>query len=432
MIKKFLIAIIVLLTLTAPRVTGAAELIKKGETLNLGRCIEIALANQPNILAAANTVRANESKVGQAKANYYPQIAWSSGYSRNYTAPSATGILAQGGEYDDYGSHLTLSQNIYDFGKTSGQVKTLSLNAASSRRDLDNVTSEIVFMVKQAYFDLLKVTQNRQVAAETVNQFQQHLDQARAFFRVGAKPKFDVTKAEVDLSNAKLTFLTAENSVKIAWVTLNNAMGVPGAPEYGVENALAYQPYEVVSLEEALKKAYAQRPDLQSIALKKESLEKSVDLAKTGYYPFITGTANYGFQGPDFPLYEGWMVGAQLNVPLFSGNLTRYQVEEARANLEVLKANEESLRQSIYLDVQQAYLNLQVARDQISTAALAVRQASENQDLANGRYAAGVGNPIEVTDSLVVQANARMAHVAALYNFKVAQAGIEKAMGLVK
>ena len=63
---------------------------------------------------------------------------------------------------------------------------------------------------------------------------------------------------------------------------------------------------------------------------------------------------------------------------------------------------------------------------------LAVRQASENLDLANGRYATGVGNPIEVTDSLVAQANARTAHVAALYNFKMAQAGLEKAMGVVK
>ncbi|HRR39907.1 MAG TPA: TolC family protein, partial [Syntrophales bacterium] len=96
----------------------------------------------------------------------------------------------------------------------------------------------------------------------------------------------------------------------------------------------------------------------------------------------------------------------------------------------VLKANEETLRQSIFLEVQQAWLNLQLARDQISAAELTVRQASENLDLANGRYAAGVGNPIEVTDSLVALANARMAHVAALYNYKIAQASMEKAMGV--
>ena len=157
---------------------------------------------------------------------------------------------------------------------------------------------------------------------------------------------------------------------------------------------------------------------------------KTIDLAKTGYYPYITGNANYGFESREFPLDKGWTVGAQLTVPIFSGNLTKYQVEEAKAALDVLKANEETLRQSIFLEVQQAWLNLQLARDQISAAELTVRQAGENLDLANGRYAAGVGNPIEVTDSLVALANARTAHVAALYNYKIAQASMEKAMGV--
>jgi hypothetical protein len=152
------------------------------------------------------------------------------------------------------------------------------------------------------------------------------------------------------------------------------------------------------------------------------SLAKAIDDKKI--------TANYGFDSQSFPLDRGWTVGAQLTFPIFSGYSTKYQVEEARATLDVLKANEENLRQSIYLDVQQAYLNLQVAKDQISTTELTVRQADENLELANGRYAAGVGNPIEVTDALVAQANAKTAYIAALYNYKIAQASIEKAMGV--
>ena len=62
--------------------------------------------------------------------------------------------------------------------------------------------------------------------------------------------------------------------------------------------------------------------------------------------------------GADFPLDQGWSIGAQLNVPLFSGFSTKYQVEEARANLDVLAANEALLRQTIYQDVKQAWLNL--------------------------------------------------------------------------
>jgi len=105
-------------------------------------------------------------------------------------------------------------------------------------------------------------------------------------------------------------------------------------------------------------------------------------------------------------------------------------VEEARANLNILKANEESLKQTIFLEVQGAYLTLRAAEEGIPTAKLGVEQAQENLDIANGRYAAGVGNPIEVTDAEVGLARARTSYIQTLYIDKVAVASLEKAMGM--
>lgn len=423
----FLISLLLIVPLNA----GAEELIKKGDTLDLRQCTEIALKKQPNIAAAMGNVNINQSRIGQAKANYYPQINWSSNYSRIYSKSDTASPRLYGGSdaYDLYQSNVTLSQNIYDFEKTSTQVKIQNLNLDSSRRDLENVSSQIVFGVKQAYFTVLQAKRNRDVAAETVQQFQQHLDQAKGFFEVGTKPKFDVTKAEVDLSNAKLNLIKVENAHQIARVNLNNAIGIPKAPEYNIVDDFGFQKYQI-SFNDALKQAYAGRPDLQSIITKKEASEKNIELQKKGYYPTLSGNAGYGFGGEDFPLDRGWNVGATLTFPLFSGFSTKYQVEEARANLDILRANEESLRQAIHLDVEQAYLNLQQTSESISTADLAVRQATENVELANGRYASGVGNPIEVTDALVSLSNAKTAYITALYDYKVAQASMEKAMGM--
>ncbi|MCX5843368.1 MAG: TolC family protein [Deltaproteobacteria bacterium] len=411
----------------SPLDAGAEVLIKRGDTLDLNQCIEIALKKQPNIVAAMGNVNINQSRVGQAKSTYYPQINWTSGYSR---ISPATGVLLKGGSaYDEYLSNVNLSQTIYDFEKTSTQVKIQNLNLDSSRSDLDNVASQIVFGVKQAYFGLLQAKRNRDVAAETVQQFQQHLDRAKGFFEVGTKPKFDVTKAEVDLSNAKLNLIKGENAFRIARVSLNNAIGMPEAPGYTIVDEFGFQLY-TTSLEDALKRAYTFRPDLLSLSAKREAAERTIELQKKGYYPTLSGNANYAFSGEEFPLEKGWTVGATLNFPLFSGLSTKYQVEEARANLQVLKANEEALKQSIHLDVEQAYLNLQQARDSITTTELTVRQATENFELANGRYTSGVGSPIEITDALVSLANAKTAYIAALYDYKVARASMEKAMGI--
>jgi outer membrane protein len=431
---KKIITFMVLLIFLIPFTAGAEEIIKKGESLNLNRCVEIALKMHPNITAARNTVNVNESRVGQAKANYYPQIDWSSNYSRiKPAAPSSGSSAGSFGSSDEsfnqYSTGFSLIQTIYDFGKTPSQVKIQNLNLDSSRSDLQNVTEQIILTVKQAYYGVVQAKYNRIVAEDTVKQTKQHLEQAKGFYSVGTKPKFDVTKAEVDLSNAKLNLIKNENAFKISIVNLNNAMGIPDAPEYTLDETMSFAKYEI-TLEDALTKAYQNRPDLKSLVSKREAAERSIELAKTGYYPVLSGNAGYNWSGEQFPLEDGWNVGASLSIPLFSGFLTKYQVEESKANLNVIKANEESLRQIIFLEVQEAYLTLRAAEDAIPTAKLGVEQAQENLDIANGRYAAGVGNPIEVTDAEVGLANARTFHIQVLYADKVAQASLEKAMGL--
>ncbi len=406
-----------------PAAALAAAPIRQGDTLDLQRCIAIALERHPSIQAAAGSLSAGESRVGQARSGYYPQVSGAAGYSR--TDPTSG---AAGSTYSSYSSSLSLSQNIYDFGKTNTQVKVQEFNRDSLRSDLDEVLVQVAFGVKQAYFGLLQAGRNREVAREVVGQFQQHLEQAKAFFEVGTKPKFDVTKADVDLSTAKLNLLKAENVYRLSLVALNNAMGVSEAPDYEVMDPPPFQ-REKVDLEAVIRRAYDRRPDLRAIAAKRQSLEQGIELARKGYYPSVSGTASYGWGGTDFPLNQGWSFGAQLSVPLFSGYLTKYQVEEARANLEVLAANEALLRQTIYQDVKQAWLNLNEAADRIDTAELSVRQALENLDLANGRYAAGVGSPIEVTDALVAASNAKTAHIAALYDYRLALASLERAAG---
>jgi outer membrane protein TolC len=409
----------------------AEDMIKKGEVLNLERCIEIALKMQPTIMAAANNVNATESRVGQAKSNYYPQIDWSSSYDRiNAASGSKNGSSGRTNEtFDRYSTGFTLSQILYDFGKTPTQVKIQNLALDASRSDLRDTTDQIILAVKQAYYGVVQAKYTVLVAEDTVKQTQHHLEQAKGFFTAGTRPKFDVTKAEVDLSNAKLNLIRNENTFRIARVTLNNAMGIPDAPEYTLDEKLSFEKYEI-TFEDALSKAYENRPDLQSIIAQRQAAERSIDLAKTGYYPVIAGNAGYSWSGEEFPLDHGWNAGATLSVPLFSGFLTKYQVEEARANLNILKANEESLKQTIFLEVQQAYLTLRSAEEAIPTAKLGVEQAQENLEIANGRYAAGVGNPIEVTDAEVGLTSARTFYIQILYADKVAQASIEKAMGM--
>jgi len=404
--------------------------VNRAPAMTLNQCIETALKNNPTIRASIFGVDVNRSRVGEARSGYYPQLSASAAYTRINPVLSPTNSLGSSGAYDQYTSGVALNQNILDFGKTSRQVDISKYNLESSRLDLNATQDDVILSVKQAYYGVLQTRRNRDVAADVLKQFQLHLDQAKGFYDVGTKARIDVIKAEVDHSNAKLRLINAENALKIAWVTLSNVMGTPDAPEYAIEDNLSFQQY-VITLEETKARAYENRSDLKSIISKRQAAETNIGLARSGYYPVLSGFANYNWAGETTStLDHSWNAGVLLTVPLFSGFLTIHQAAEAKSNLYILKANEESLRQQIQLDVRQAYLNLLAAEAGIATAELAAAQAKENLDLANGRYAAGVGSPIEVSDAFATYVTAQANHTGALSNYKIAQANIEKAIGV--
>jgi outer membrane protein len=424
--KIFFLCLVFLCSLEA---SAADMIINKGDVLTLKQCIEIALKNHPSINAATNIVKANESRIGQAQANYYPQLTFQSNYQR--TGPPAPSILTPD-IFNQYTNILNMSQTIFDFGKTFTQVEIQSLNKESSQADLQDVTGQVILGVKQAYLAYSQSKMNRDVALETVDQFGQHYEIAKSFFTAGKNSKIDVTSAEVNLSNSKINLLKAQNTLRLARVNLNNAMGIPAAPEYEINNELTYKPYEA-DIENALQKAYGNRPDLLSLAKKKVGLEKTIDLNKKGYLPVLSGVAAYGYTADDPSLRSEdryWNVGVTLTFPLFTGLSTKYQVAEARSNLEVLRANEDSLKQKVYLEVETAFLSLKEAEQRIFAGEIIVRQAKETVELARGRYAAGVGSSIEITDALITLNNAKITYITALSDFSAAQASLEKATGV--
>jgi len=477
-IKILFITILVLVLEVPISVFAQDNAVKKGDVLTIEKCIDIAISKNPNINLAENTTKIYKSRIGQVKSNYFPQMTVGSGYSRQNS------ITSFGADNDDnqYSGNVALNQLIYDFGKTPSKVKIQNYNLSSSNLDVDNTVIQIAYNVKQAYYSALSAKISKDIYAQAIYQYEQHLKQAKAFYSVGTKSKIDVTTADVNLSNARLNYIKANDSYKTAISNLNNVMGIPDAPEYSISDTVTFKnpwnkpeymvnisnqtpikkndknlsnkniknsnsvlksnvtKYDVVenltfkkfeiTLEDALKKAYANRPDLKSLVLKESAAAESIKLARKDYYPAVSGFANYGFGGRDFPLDNGWSFGANVNIPVFNGFLTKSQVDEAKANLEIAKSNIEIQKQNIYLQVEQSYINLTESEKRIPVAQVIVKQAKENLELANGRYTVGIGNSIEVQDAEINYNNAQLAYVQAFYDYNTARSTLEKAMGI--
>lgn len=401
--------------------------IKPNETLDLKRCLEIALQRHPGIDGARKSLKVQEAVLGQARSAYFPQVNWQAGAGKRRIESGAPG--RQAGTNDDYTASLSLSQNVYDFERTAHRVGIADLNLKSLKQELASLEVQTAYNVKIAYFGALQALRRRDLQLETVRLYTLHLEQAQAFFTAGIKPKFDVTKAEVDLSNARLELHRAGNGFRVSLAVLNNALGLPEAPPFNIEDNLSYERYEV-NLEETLRDSQERRPDIQALLIKRTTAGRSIELTKRGHYPQVSASASYSWTGDKFPLDSNWYVGGTVTLPIFSGYLVKNQTEEALANLEVINARIESLKQTVRLEIIQAILNLNEAKERIATAALSIKKATENLDLARGRYAQGVGNPIEVTDGMVALNQAKIAEISALYDHKAARSALEKARGV--
>jgi outer membrane protein len=227
-----------------------------------------------------------------------------------------------------------------------------------------------------------------------------------------------------------LAMIQVKNNYQVARVTLNNAMGLRQSLTFPIEDILGFQPM-TISQEEILRSAYERRPELLQVKAQQRSQEAAVNLARSGYYPILSGNASYLYHGESMDdLYWDASLTATVSIPIFTGFSTRNQVAEARANLRNLNAQEEALKLNIRLEAEQAFLSLQLAKEQIDVTGKSLGQAKENYDLATGRYQVGVGSPLEVADAEVLLANARASNIQALYNYKVAEAKIIQVMGI--
>ncbi len=408
------------------KITGS---IQKTLEFNLADCLELALINHPRIKAAYANASAQKAVKNQTLSNYSPRVNIDAGISR--IKPDTSTMRGMGS--DSYTKYLLgtigVSQLVYDFGTTQNQYTIDKLAWESSKTQIESVVNDVICSVKESYYNLLYAIAKKQVALETVEQYQQMYNQAKAFYEVGTKPKVDVTIASANLSNANTDLIEATNSVDIAVSKLNNAMGLPFVPAYVVDTSIPYQDINI-SMKEAVEIAHNNRPDIKISLLGMEQADQYVKLAKKSYFPSLEFRGNWSMGGRDNLTETNWYdAGGYLSFPVINPFLIRNQVVQAKALYEQEKYNTKSNVNDIYYEIQQSYVRLVDAKERIPSTKLTVKEAKESYDLSKGRYRVGVCDAIELRDAQVQYANAKLAYISALYAYNSAKAQLERAIG---
>ncbi len=395
--------------------------------MEVDECVKIALEKHPLIQSAMGNAEIYKSKIAQAWANYFPTFSAGISYSRNDMQMSNFAFPTQ--VYDMfYAPTLSGNMLLFDFGKTKAQADLAKRTYEAAEYNLENSINTVIFTVKQAYYNLLFAQQQVKVYEDTVKDFTLHLEQAKAYYDIGTKAKIDVLTAEYNLGRAKLNLIQANNTLKIAYVQLSNAMGTPEYSDYDVTDNLSTKAYGITA-EEAINTAYDTSPELLAAQKKADASKLLVRASRRAFTPNISGFASYTRGGKQVDTDYGYQVGAQLNYQTVNLLLLKKQMDEAKATYKKDLADYENTKQNIYFEVKQAYLNLTTAQESISVAKLNMDQAKEQYDQASGRYKVGLGDAIELKDAETTYRNSQLEYYNTLLNYHVSAANLEKLMG---
>jgi outer membrane protein len=410
--------------------------------LTLASALASARKQQPQLRSAAAATELAESELATARAPLLPQIVGTGLYQRttaNFVArpgllPSAT-RAEQDPTFDlfnwwSFGA--TASQVVFDWG-AQRRVALEKAEAKAARADQEARALDVDVQLRGAYFAAQAARAIVGVARAALANNQRHLEQIEAFVQVGTRPAIDLAQARVELANARVVLIQSENNYELARLRLNQAMGVEGDTAYDVDaGVLAERGEEALSSQQLLVRALSARTDLRAMEQRVSAREQGVRAARGGYGPSVTASTAVTDQGTELDdLTWNFNAGLALNWPLFDGLRANAQVQSARAQLAGAAADRDILRQAIRVQVEQARLDVVGAKAVLEASDEAQNAARERLALAEGRYEAGVGSIIELSDAQLALTQAEAQRVQAEFALSSARAALMRAVGSV-
>lgn len=395
--------------------------------LTLEESIAQALQNNPAIKVAASEKQAAAAEVDAAKGGKLPylQLAHTDGRSKVYGSSGSSSIG------NKFTNTATVGMKLYTGGQIEGNIEKAKLGLQVADLDVEKSKQKIKLDATNGYFTILQAKNTVKVDQEAVDQMAAHLKNVEAQYNVGTVAKSDVLRSQVELANNQQVLTKAQNAYELAVSNLNNVMGLPLDTEIQIKDELVHEPYKL-SLGDSIQYAIKNRPESiqadHAVAIAKES----VKIAKGGKLPNVSASASKYWADKDFAGTDdnGWSIGLTATWTPFDSGVTNAGIKKSNFEVEKSLQSAKQVKDSIQLEVRQAYLNMIEAEKRIDTSQVTVEKAEEDFKIAQVRYSAGVGTNIDVIDAQVALTQAKNNYIQAMYDFNTSKANLTKAMGV--
>lgn len=419
-LRKQLLPVCCLFLLCQPALAAPVE-------LTLADSLALALASHANIKVAEGNREKAYWAVSQAKGSKGVEVNISH-TDRHYSVPVAIDNRYSNNQFD---TELVLSYPLYSGGKLENQLEQTRLDLTVAELTLTAARQQLSQDVTTYYFNVLQYQKEGQVSQETVDNLTAHLQHVNAQYQIGTVAKSDVLASQVELANARDTLIQAQNNRQLAAAKLNNAVGLPLDSEVVLKEELSYAPFSL-TLADCVQYAVRHRPEIAEYQAKAASAEAAVKIAGSGKLPTVDVTLAQAWDDRTFPGLDNsnWQIGLTASLNIFDSGVNKAKVKQSKYAVATVQQEARLQRETILLEVREAYLSMGEAEKRIDIKQVAVAQAEESLIIAEARYRAGLGTNLAVFDAVVALNQAKMNSIKALYDYNTGKARLDKAMGI--
>lgn len=405
------------------------------DTLTVDEAVRQVVDHHPLVEQASHAVEASLARVEQSRSAYYPTSDVNLSYVR--LGPVAALAFPGLGDFklfpeNNYDEHISLKQTVYDFGKTSSVVELRQETADAMTHSIALTKTTLAFQTIQSFYAILFLRQSVEVQNQQIADLNQHLVVAQKKVQAGTATDFDLLTTQVRIAAAQNRRYDLLNDLRKQEAVFRRLLGLAPDVDIRLRGDFTREPLGL-NADSLIELSLKQRIELKQSRDEEKVAEMQERVASAHDMPSLKVNLAYGVKNGYIPNLEvlrgNWVVGLDVDVPIFDGFQTSAGEEEALANRRTSEARTSDLERLVTSEVQQAVSDVRTSSDKIETSTLQVEQARQALDIASARYESGVITNLDLIDAETALAQARLAHLQALFDYVISSTRLDRAVG---
>jgi outer membrane protein len=395
-------------------------------SLSLKEAEALALKNNPQISVARLTALASQQVTREVRSNLWPSAVVNlTGVDASANARITAGAMNNPSVYQRAAAGVAVSQLITDFGRTRNLTASADFAAKAENQNAIATKEQILLAVDQAFYGSLQARAVLAVAQETVNARQAVTDQVSALFQAKLRSQLDFSFANVNLAQAKLLLLDAENNQNSSLAALAAALGYSTLQGFQLVEDANAETSPPANVDDLIAQALTMRPEMLALNFQYQSDKKLQNAQRDSFFPTIEAMGVAGetpFRDPVIASNWYGAVGVNVGIPVFNGFLFTAREREANFRAQATQNRLFDLRNRISRDVRTSWLNANAAYQKLAVTQQLLDQSNLAVDLAQTRYKLGLSSIVELSQAQLQQTQAQIGNAQAGYDYRLALA----------